>query len=190
MRRRSRILYLSVVVLLASSCGCSTKKYKGKDVCELLTNGDIAGVMGEPFKKGYRTGLIDEGENYVGSDCYFDSEARAPDNPKEPKFRVRVEVTYVETAKASVNVTRKEWETSTYNGKPFYTDIHDVTGIGDAAVAATGYNRSLTIWSLIKPNTKLEVGVYNVVESQAEDRGVRIARKMFSLLQSGPKPAE
>jgi hypothetical protein len=125
----------------------------------------------------------------LGSNCDFESEARSARDPKRPKFRVNVEVTCVEPEKASINVTRKEWLTSNYNGKPFYTNIHDVTSIGDAAIAATDYNRFLKIWSLIKPSTQMKVGVYNVVESEAEDCGVRIARKTFSLLQSEPKPA-
>jgi hypothetical protein len=181
---------LFAIVLVGSSAACTSKKYKGKDVCELLTNRDIADVMGEPFKKGYRTGMIDDDEEYIGSDCDFESEARAPNAPKQPKFRVNVEVTFLEPDKASLAVTRQEWQTDFYHDKPFYTNIHDVPGIGDGAIAATDYNRSFQLWSLIKPSTKLRVEVFNVVESEAEDRGVRIARNMYSLLLAEPKPAE
>jgi hypothetical protein len=63
-----------------------------------------------------------------------------------------------------------------------------VTGVGDPAIATTDYNRSFQIWSVIEPSTKLEIGVYNVMEGEGEGLAMAIARKMYSLLQSEPKP--
>ena len=62
--------------------------------------------------------------------------------------------------------------------------------IGDATLAATDYNGFFQTWSLIKPSTEMEVLVTNVAVGQAEERGLLVARKMLSLLQSEPKPAQ
>jgi hypothetical protein len=48
----------------------------------------------------------------------------------------------------------------------------------------------LEIRSLIKPSTAMEVLVVNVAEGEAEERGLPVARKMLSLLQSEPKSAK
>jgi hypothetical protein len=57
-------------------------------------------------------------------------------------------------------------------------------------LAATDYNGFFQTWSLIKPSTEMEVLVTNVAVGQAEERGLLVARKMLSLLQSEPKPAQ
>ncbi len=75
-----------------------------------------------------------------------------------------------------------------YNGKPFYTNIHEVPGIGDGTLAATDYNGFFQTWSLLKPATEMEVMVANVAVGQAEERGFMVARKMLSQLQSEPEP--
>jgi hypothetical protein len=92
----TRFLSLSTLVSLAFSAACRTKKYTGKDVCELLANRAIAGIMGEPFTPGSLTRLDDEDDEYIGSYCTYESEGRAPWDAKQPKFRVNVRVTYVE----------------------------------------------------------------------------------------------
>jgi hypothetical protein len=62
--------------------------------------------------EGSRTGLIDD-EEYIGSeDCNFEAEARHPTDPKQPRDRVAIEVAFIEPAKTSISVTRKDWETS------------------------------------------------------------------------------
>lgn len=186
-----RFLTPLMIVTLVCAAACSRKKlYTGKNVCELLTNSDIAAIMGEPFRKGILTRLDNEDDEYIGSYCYYESEERSQRDPKLPQFRVNVRVTYGEPEKASLGVTRKEWEKATYNGKPFYTNIHEAPGIGDATLVATDYNRFLQTWSLIKPSTSMEVLVSNVAVAEAEERGLLIARKMLSLLQSEPKPTE
>jgi hypothetical protein len=182
-------LNLLLVVMLAFTAACSrTKKYTGKDVCALLTKDDIAAIMGEPFENGKLTRLDDEDDEYIGSYCVYESQARSSVDPKLPKLLINVRVTYVAPDKASVEVKRKEWEKSAYSGKPFYTNIHEVPGVGDAALAATDYNGFFQAWLLIKPNTKMEVLVTNVAVGEAEERGLRVARKMLSLLQSETKP--
>jgi hypothetical protein len=179
-------LLLAAMVVLTASCS-RTKLYTGKNVCELLTNNDIAAIMGEPFKPGSLTRLDNEDDEYIGSYCSYESEARSQREPKLPEFRINVRVTYVEPEKASLDVTRRQWEKTAYNGEPFYTNIHEVPGIGDATLAATDYNRFFQTWSLIRPSTEMEVLVSNVAVGEAEERGLLVARKMLSRLQAEPK---
>ncbi len=73
-----RFLNLLLAVTLVLTAACSrTRKYAGKDVCALLTNDDIAAIMGEPFQKGSLTRLDDEDDEYIGSCCGYESEARS-----------------------------------------------------------------------------------------------------------------
>jgi hypothetical protein len=186
-----RFLTLLMLVSLVCTTAChTTKLYAGKNVCELLTNDDIAAIMGEPFKPGDLTRLDNDDDEYIGSYCVYESVARSQWDAKLPKVRINVRVTYVEREKASLDVTRKQWEKSAYNGKPFYTNIHEVAGIGDDTLAATDYNGFFQTWTVIKPSTTMEVMVANVAGGEAEKRGLLVARKMLGLLQSEPKRTE
>jgi hypothetical protein len=170
---------LAALLVICASC---TKKYTGKSVCELLKAKDIEEIYGEPFQPGQRTLLDNENDEYIGSNCNFESVARAPGAPRQPKFRVFLEVIYVEPEEASIARIRQHWETSTYENKPFYSNIHDLPGFGDAAIGATDFNRAFEIVSILKPTTKIDVTVMNVIEGEAEDRAKRVTQKMLNLL--------
>jgi hypothetical protein len=172
---------LVLAALLALCVCCRTKKYTGNSVCELLKPQDIEAIYGEPFQPGQRTLLDDENDEYIGSNCSFDSVARAPDAPKQAKFRVFIEVIYVEPEEASIAKIRRRWETSTYNNTPFYRNVHDIPGFGDA-IGARDYNGGFEIVSILKPSTKMDVTVMNVVEGEAEDRAKSVAQKMINKL--------
>jgi len=176
-----QILMSSLLLLTA----CRFKQYKGKDACELLTNQDIAAFMGEPFKPGYRTGLINDSEEYIGSECNFESVARSASFPKEPRFRINVEVSYLEPENASLAAARKNWEKlNSHEKTPYYGNIHEASDIADGALISKLSNGETEVWALLKPNTKVNVTVMNVLVSEvAEAAGRSITLRMVALLK-------
>jgi hypothetical protein len=183
---RHTVLLLTMGMLLLVSCE-PTHIYHGKEVCQLITNQDVAEIFHVPFEKGVRTGNLNFDEDYVGSTCSFDSVAKW--NPKQPKFRVVITVEYAPPAETSLDAKRAAWAKDRYNGMPFYTGIHEVSGVADVALAALDYNKTFDVWSILKPSTKIEVGVMGVAPAASEAVAVAVARKTASLVREENAPA-
>jgi hypothetical protein len=167
---------LIATLLLTAACRVGERRYEGKEVCQLIDNKDIEKIFSEPFRPGERMGLDNDGNSHIGSECDFESVARAPGSPKNYKFRVMIEVRTVEPNEADVAAQQKEYQTSKYNGKIFYHKVQEIPGIADGAFGAFDPYYTFMLYSIFKPDVRMEVHVYNVVEDEAVDRGKAVAQ--------------
>jgi hypothetical protein len=174
---------LIAILVLTTACRVGERRYEGKEVCQLINNKDIENVFGEPFKPGERTGLDNDGNSHIGSECDFESIARSPNSPKNYKFRVLIEVRTVEPDEADMAAQRKHYETEQYNGKIFYHKVREVPGIADGAFGAFDPYYTFILYSLFKPDVRMEIHVFNVVENEAVERAKSVAQLLEKRLR-------
>jgi hypothetical protein len=176
---------IPIAAFLTSACE-PARIYHGKDICQLVSNQDIAAIFQAPFDKGERTGHLNFDENYIGSSCTYDSVDKW--RRDQPKFRVLIAVEYATPEEMSLAKKRAAWEKERYQGTPFYTGIHEMSDVADIALAANDHNKAFDIWAILKPGTRVEVEVMGVMPEQAEPVARAVAQKAVAAVKAEHAP--
>ena len=87
-----------------------------------------------------------------------------------------IEVATVEPGDADLAVQQKHCETALYNDKLLYHKVQEVPGIADGAFGAFDPYYSFMLYSIFKPDVRMEIHVYNVVEDEAIERAKAVAQ--------------
>jgi len=174
---------LIAILVFSAACRPGERRYEGKEICELIDNKDIEQIFGEPLKAGTRTGLNNDANFHIGSECDFESVARSPNSAKDYKFRVLIEVRTVEPGEADLAAQRRHYETSKYDGKIFYHKVQEAPGIADGAFGAFDPYSTFILYSIFKPDVSMEIRVYNVVEDEAVERAKAVAQLLEKRLR-------
>jgi hypothetical protein len=183
--RDPALIFVLAGVLLSPSCQWN-RVYHGKTVCQLMNEREIAAIFGVPFDAGIYSGTLNFDEDYIGSTCSFDSMDKW--KPRQPKLRVSITVEYAAPKETSLETKRAGWERESYNNAPFYTGIHEISGVADVALGAVDYNKAYIVWSILKPSTKVEVSVAGVRADQAEGLAVAVAQKTIAMVKAENAP--